>query len=304
MRIVVTGIRGQIAASLRERGSIAGHDVIALGRPTLDLSDPVAAIPVILDAAPDAIVSAAAYTSVDRAESQPDLAMAINGTAAGKLAEAAAQARVPLVHISTDYVFDGMKPTPYLEDDLPAPLSVYGVSKLAGERAVTAASDDYAILRVGWVYSPFGSNFVKTMLKLAETQDSIRVVADQRGGPTSALDVADAILQIAARLRADKRRDLRGTFHMPPSGEASWADLAEAVFRNAAEHGLPSSRVERIAATDYATAARRPVNARLDGAKLQRVYGIALPHWTESLSDCIGRIAARAATDRKFEPQR
>jgi dTDP-4-dehydrorhamnose reductase len=301
MRIVVTGVWGQIASSLRERGPAAGHEVIALGRPVLDLSNPETAIPAILAAASDIVVSAAAYTAVDQAESEPGLAMAINGSGAGKVAEAAAQAGVPLIHISTDYVFDGKKLTPYLESDSTAPLCVYGATKLAGERAVAAASDDHAILRVAWVYSPFGGNFVKTMLRLAETRKDVRVVADQHGGPTSALDIADAILQVAERMMTDRSRELRGIFHMPPSGEASWADFAEEIFRDAGTRGCHPCRVERIAAADYAAPARRPMNSRLNGDKLRHVYGISLPHWAQSLDDCMGRLEASVAAQRALE---
>ena len=228
MRIVVTGGPGQLVLSMAERGLIAGHAVIAVGPPELDLSAPDgdAVYAVLAAANPDAIVSAAAHTAVDRAESERELAFAINATGAGAVARTAARLDVPLVHVSTDYVFSGDKAEPYLESDPTGPTGVYGASKLAGEDAVRASGGDFAILRTAWVYSPFGANFVKTMLRLAESRDEVSVVDDQRGCPTSALDLADAAIAVLANLKARPDPALRGLFHATGSGEGSWADLA------------------------------------------------------------------------------
>lgn len=288
MRIAVTGQYGQVAASLADRG--AAMEVVLLGRPTLDLLDRDRVLTAIRRARPDVIISAAAYTAVDKAEAEPDLAMRINGDGAGYVAEAAASLRVPLVHLSTDYVFDGALARPYREDDATGPTGAYGRSKLAGEERVLAACPNSAVLRTAWVYSPFGANFVRTMLRLGETREDIGVVADQHGNPTSALDIADALVLIACRLHADPTPKLRGVFHMTGGGEATWADFAEAIFAGAQHHGRNPVRVNRIAAADYPTAAKRPANSRLDNTKLRDAFGISLPDWQDSLSACLDRL--------------
>ena len=239
---------------------------------------------------PDVIINAAAYTAVDKAEAEEDLALRVNGEGAGHVAEAAARIGVPLLHLSTDYVFDGALDRPYREDDQTGPISVYGRSKLIGEKRVAERCPDSVILRTAWVYSPFGANFVRTMLRLNEMRDEVGVVADQRGNPTSALDIADALLAVAMRMRADASPLLRGVFHMTGSGEATWAEFAEAVFENAHARGRRLTRVKRITTANYPTPARRPANCRLDNAKLRRVYGLALPEWRASLAVCCARL--------------
>lgn len=187
-------------------------------------------------------------------------------------------------------VFDGSLDRPYREDDATGPTGVYGRSKLAGERRVAGIHSRSAILRAAWVYSPFGANFVRTMLRLAQTRDDIGVVGDQRGNPTSALDIAEALLRVAQRLVADPSSASTGVFHMAGTGEASWADLAEATFAIAARHGRPRPNVRRIATADYPTAARRPANSRLDTTKFASVFGFSLPEWTQSLPVCVERL--------------
>ena len=296
MRIAVTGKAGQVVTSLVERGAATGHEVIALGRPELDLADPASVVRVLEAAAPDAIVSAAAYTAVDRAESESDLVHAVNGTGAGAVAEAARTLGVPLVHVSTDYVFDGTLRRPYAESDPTGPIGVYGASKLAGEQAVLAAyGDNSAVLRVAWVYSPFGANFVKTMLRLARDRDEVSVVADQLGNPTSALHIADGIIRVATNMVADSYPELRGVFHMTASGEASWADFAEAIFAASAAWGGPSARVKRITTADYLTPAKRPANSRLDCSLIAKAHGVVLPEWRQSLESVMARLHAAAA---------
>ena len=296
MRIAVTGKTGQVVTSLIERGAAAGHEVVALGRPELDLADPASVLRVLGAAAPDVIVSAAAYTAVDKAESESELAHAVNGAGAGAVAEAAKVLSVPLVHISTDYVFDGKLDRPYLETDPTKPTSVYGASKLAGEKAVSAAyGDNSAALRVAWVYSPFGANFVKTMLRLAGDRDEVSVVADQQGNPTSALDIADGILRVATNMVANSYPELRGIFHMTTKSEASWADFAEAIFAASAARGGPSARVKRITTADYPTPATRPANSRLDCSLIAKVHGVALPDWHGSLETVVARLHAATA---------
>ena len=294
MRIVVSGVAGQVARSLVERGMALGHVVLPLGRPHLDLaSGDAEAIRAVLEMTrPEAIVSAAAYTAVDKAESEPELAFAINATGAGHVAQAAASLGVPLVQLSTDYVFSGDGSRAWREDDPTGPQGVYGATKLAGERAILAACPNSAVLRTAWVYSPFGSNFVKTMLRLAETRDEVGVVAEQIGNPTSALDIADGVLAVAANLIGRADPALRGVFHMAGAGEASWADLAEAVFAASAARGGPAAQVRRIAASDYPTPARRPANSRLDCTRLAGIHGVRLPQWRGSLETVIDRLVS------------
>jgi dTDP-4-dehydrorhamnose reductase len=291
VRIVVTGREGQVVRALVERGALAGHHIVALGRPDLDLTADRHTIVAAIEAArPEAIVSAAAYTAVDKAEAESDLAFAVNAAGAEAVATAAARLAVPLIHLSTDYVFDGTKPTAYDEGDATGPTGVYGASKLAGEQAVLAAHDNVAILRTAWVYSPFGANFVKTMLRLAGDRDELKVVGDQRGNPTSALDIADGAIAVVEKLAASRDPALRGIFHMSGGGEATWADFAEAIFAASAWADGPSARVTPITTADYPTPARRPANSRLSGDKLAAAYGVRLPDWRISLTDIVERL--------------
>jgi dTDP-4-dehydrorhamnose reductase len=278
---------------LQERAPEAGISVVSLGRPEFDLERPETLAPALDAARPDIVVNAAAYTAVDLAESEEDTALTVNGAAAGAIAAAARALGVPVIQLSTDYVFDGRLQRPYREDDATAPVSAYGRSKLAGELAVAAAAPDHAILRTAWVYSPFGRNFVRTMLRLGAERQEVSVVADQTGCPTSALDIADAVLHVSRNLLS--RPDdvgLRGVFHMAAEGEASWAVMAEAIFADAATLGRGAVRVRPIATADYPTPARRPANSRLDSAKLAAVHDVRLPHWRGALRDCVTRLIA------------
>ncbi len=291
MRIAVTGKTGQLVIALAERGPLSGHEIIALGRPELDLADPASVLRAIEGARPDAVVSAAAYTAVDKAESDPDLAFAVNGAGAGVVAQAAKALGVPLIHISTDYVFDGTLDRPYVEGDAPCPTGVYGASKLAGEEAVLSTyGENSAVLRVAWVYSPFGGNFVKTMLRLASDRDEVGVVADQIGNPTSALDIADGVIKVATNMVSDSYPELRGLFHMTASGEASWADFAEAIFAAATAQGGPGAKVRRIGTVDYPTPAQRPANSRLECRRIADAHGVILPPWQGALETVITRL--------------
>ncbi len=293
MHLLVTGTQGQVARALIERGAAMGVAIEALGRPEYDLLEPSRIAAAIAATSADVVVNAAAYTAVDKAESEPEIAMAINRDAAGVVAAAAAKRGLPIIQLSTDYVFAGTLDRPYREDDPVAPINAYGDTKLAGERAIAAANPAHIVLRTAWVYSPFGANFVKTMLRLGETRATIKVVADQWGSPTSALDIAEAILAIAGRLRAAPRGPrLFGVFHLVGSGVATWADFAEAIFAEAERYGRNPVDVARIATTDYPTLARRPANSRLDSAKLHEIYGVRLPDWRASLAPCVARLVA------------
>jgi dTDP-4-dehydrorhamnose reductase len=288
LRVVVTGRQGQVVRSLTGAGPEFGVEVVTIGRPELDLALPAAVEPLLAAAQPDIIVNAASYTAVDRAEQEPDTATAINVAGAGAVAAASAKLKVPLIHFSTDYVFDGSKATPYTEEDPVAPTSVYGASKLAGERMIAAALTNHVILRTAWVYAPYGKNFVRTMLTLAQTRDEVRVVADQIGCPTYAPDIAVATIAIARNLldRPDDAR-LHGTFNLTGSGETSWADFAAAIFTYLKGKGMRTPILTPITTAEYPTPARRPANSRLDCAKLRRVHGIELPSWTASLPTCL-----------------
>lgn len=298
MRIVVTGREGQVARSLAERAPVSGHELVRLGRPELDLAnDPDAIADVLAKARPQVIVSAAAFTAVDKAESERELAFAVNERGAGAVARAARRLGVPVVHLSTDYVFDGEKAAAYVESDSTGPTGAYGESKLAGEVAVRSEQPASAVLRTAWVYSPFGANFVKTMLRLANDRDTVRVVADQRGNPTSALDIADGVIAVAENL-ASEDEAYRGVYHMTAAGEATWAEFAEAVLAVSARAGGPSAKVERIATADFPTAARRPANSRLDSGRLAQVHGVRLPDWKDSLPAVVERLLGEKEDQR------
>jgi len=291
VKIAVTGKTGQVVTALIERGALAGHQIVALGRPELDLADAATILPQLEAAAPDVVISAAAYTAVDRAENEAALAHAINGAGAGAVARAAKALDIPLVHISTDYVFDGTLDRPYREEDATGPTGVYGASKLAGEQVVLSEyAGNSAVLRTAWVYSPFGANFVKTMLRLAGDRDQISVVTDQFGNPTSALDIADGILRVAGNLVARSDPALRGIFHMTAGGVASWADFAEAIFAASRRHGGPSADVIRIGTVDYPTPAVRPANSRLDCGLIARTHGVVLPDWLNALEQVMAHV--------------
>ncbi len=291
MRIIVIGKEGQVARSLAERARAHGAQVVLVGRPKLDLADPSGIEDALIETGGDVIVNAAAYTAVDQAESAPELAEAINGIGAGVVAGTAAAMNVPLIHLSTDYVFDGTADHPYREDDPVAPLGAYGASKLLGEEAVAAEAGNYAILRTAWIYSPFGKNFVKTMLRLAGDRDEIGVVADQQGSPTSALDIADGVIAVSRNLlERPEDGNLRGVFHMAGSGFATWAEFATEIFALSARLGGPSAKVRPIATAHYPTPAKRPLNSRLDCTKLKEVHGVALPRWRDSLEPCVKRL--------------
>ncbi|MGV2979691.1 dTDP-4-dehydrorhamnose reductase [Camelimonas sp. ID_303_24] len=297
MRILVTGTEGQLARSLLERAEAANDlSVVAMGRPDLDLTRPHAIAGALTGIDCDVIVNAAAYTAVDQAESEPELALAVNCDGAEAVAQAAALAGIPFIQISTDYVFNGQKDGAWTEDDSPDPLSVYGKTKLAGEMAVQAAAPRSVILRTAWVYSPFGKNFAKTMLRLAETRDELSVVADQTGAPTSALDIADGVIAVARNLVAHPDdTKLHGVFHMTAAAGGAaptWGDFAEQIFMASRELGGPSARVRRITTAEYPTPAARPRNSLLDCTRLQQAHGVSLPSWQKPVMDVVRRVLA------------
>lgn len=293
MRIVVTGREGQVVRSLIERATHQRSiELIALGRPEFDLTSTETVSEAIYAAKPDLVVSAAAYTAVDLAEDEPELAHTINAVGARIVAQAAAAIGVPVVHLSTDYVFSGEGDRPYTETDPTGPRSVYGQSKLEGEMAVAAANPRHLILRTAWVYSPFGKNFVKTMLKLAESRDTVSVVSDQWGNPTSALDIADAILRVADRLRTDPAFDAFGIYHLAGSGDTNWSSFAREIFAASSKKGGPHAEVRDILTAEYPTKAARPLNSRLSTDKFFDAFDWRAPKWNFSLAHMIDKLVS------------
>lgn len=290
MKVLVFGQSGQLALALRDQAMAAGHLATCLGRETLSIANGAAVIDAVRAHAPDLIVNAAAYTAVDKAESEPDAAFAVNRDGTRNIAAAAQAADIPFIHVSTDYVFDGSGDRAWREDDATAPLGVYGASKLAGEQAIAdLAPARNAILRTSWVFSPYGANFVRTMLRLGADRPELRVVADQRGRPTAAHDIADAILLMAPFV-ADGTA--RGIHHFGGAEPTTWHAFAQAVFASAARHGRPVPIVHPIATAEYPTPARRPANSVLDCRRYLALPGAALPDWRLALDRTVDALLA------------
>jgi dTDP-4-dehydrorhamnose reductase len=279
IRILQFGATGQVAHEIL-RAADARFAVRALARDDADFLHPQQVANAVTRCDADVVVNATAYTAVDKAEIDEAAAQNVNGDAVGALARACAARDMPLIHLSTDYVFDGTKAAPYTEDDPPHPVSAYGRSKLAGEVAIRAAGGRHAIVRTSWVYSARGNNFVKTMMRLGKERPEMRVVDDQHGAPTAAASIARAILTMAGRVVQAPAEECSGTFHYTDAGETTWRRFAEAIFARA---GM-DVRVIPITAADYPTPARRPANSRLDCAKIERVYAVARPRWQDGLA--------------------
>ena len=269
-----------------------GGRVRVVGRPAFDFDRPGTIAAVLAAERPALVVNAAAWTAVDGAEAEPDAAARANRDGPATLAALCADLGVPLIHLSTDYVFDGTKGAPYVETDRTAPTGVYGQTKLEGEQAVLAACPQAVVLRTSWVYASLGKNFVRTMLTAAQKTSTLRVVADQRGCPTSARDLADAVLTVAARVQAGWEPALGGVFHAAGTGDTTWYGLAQAVFDAALRHGRVRPTVEPITTADYPTPAHRPADSRLDCSKLARVYGVTLPPWQGAVQRVVDELLA------------
>jgi dTDP-4-dehydrorhamnose reductase len=293
MRILVIGRSGQLARALELRGAGQGR-IRRLGREVVDLTIPGQAEAAILAERPGLVINAAAYTAVDDAETNRDAAFRINGQAVGEIAAAADAIGAALIHISTDYVFDGTKPGAYVETDPVSPANVYGASKRAGEIAALAGNARTIVLRTSWVYAPWGRNFVLTMLRLAREHARLRIVGDQFGTPTSALDLADACLTIAPRLaEASGDSSLWGLYHFAGSGTCSWADFAAEIFKVAGQRGGPMPAIERIGTADYPTPAPRPANSALDCTKFETAFALKTTAWPAALARVMEMIAGR-----------
>ena len=276
MTLLVFGKTGQVARELQ----VLEPNAVFLSRDDADLSDPATCAAAIERYKPSAVINAAAYTAVDKAEDEEAVAEAINGDAPGAMAAACAALGVPFVHISTDYVFDGTGTRPWEPSDPTGPLGAYGRSKLAGETAVAAAGGVYGILRTSWVVSAHGSNFLKTMLRLGAERDALTIVADQIGGPTSAADIADACLRMVEGLKGGAAS---GVYHFSGGPDCSWADFAREIFRQA---GL-TCEVRDIPSSDYPTPAPRPKNSRMNNSATEAVFGISRPDWRASVADIL-----------------
>jgi dTDP-4-dehydrorhamnose reductase len=287
--ILVAGKNGQLARCLRDTAVLRNVPLVAIGRPELNLENGEGIDRVMAAVEPSAIVNAAAYTAVDPAEAEPQRAFGVNCDGAALLADAAARCGISFIQISTDYVFDGSKRSRYREDDVPDPLNVYGSSKFASEAAVLAACPGAVVIRTSWVYSPYGNNFVRTMLRLSETELVVKIVDDQRGTPTSAADLAAAILAIVERLRSAKGDG--GIYHLAGEGETSWHGFAAAIFAGLARRGRRVPRLQAITTAEYPTPACRPKYSCLDSSKAERVFGVRLPPWRSSLEACLDQLA-------------
>lgn len=283
MKILLTGKNGQVGWELQRTLCTLG-DVMALGSAELDLSDPDAIVRLVRDLKPDLIVNPAAYTAVDKAESEPELAMAVNGRAPGILAEEAKRLGALLVHYSTDYVFDGSKASPYVETDVPNPLNVYGRSKLEGERAIQAVGGRHLIFRTSWVYGLRGKNFLLTMMKLLQEREALNVVDDQVGAPTWSRLIAEGSAQAVV---AAEKSGLSGLFHMTSAGAGSWFDFTAAIVGALAPQCGRLAAPNRIASSGYPTPAERPLNSRLCCDRLATQAGIRLPDWRQALDLCL-----------------
>jgi dTDP-4-dehydrorhamnose reductase len=288
MKILVFGAGGQIGREVCRAAWPPRYAILPLDRKAVDITNSAAVSAMLDRETPDLAINLAAFTAVDRAESEPEVAWAVNCAGAAHIAAACDESATPLIHLSTDYVFDGRKAEPYREEDAVGPLGVYGRSKEAGERAVRAAAARHVILRTAWVFGAYGANFVKTMLRLAARRPVLRVVADQRGCPTAAADIAAALIVIAEHIERSEAK--WGTYHFVGAGAASWHGFAEAIFDLAAPQLAARPQVEPIATDQYPTPARRPVNSVLDCRKIAEAFGIRPPPWRVGLASVIREV--------------
>jgi len=287
MKILITGQHGQVSQALQQQLQGLG-ELIILGRDQLDLANPEQIREQIRAQRPNLIINTAAHTAVDLAESEPDAAFAINAIAPGILAEEAKALGIPLIHYSTDYVFDGSKPAPYTEADTPNPLGVYGQSKLAGEQAIAAVGGEYLILRTSWVYSNHGKNFLLTMQRLLQEKPQMRIVADQIGAPTWAGTIADSTRALIERWQAGTPGPW-GVYHLTAQGETSWFGFAQTIGEHLRAQGRACAELEAIPSSAYPTPAQRPLNSRLDCSRLQQQWHVSQPQWQDALRECLAQ---------------
>lgn len=288
--IAVLGASGQVARALHRAGTLADTPLIVAGRPAVDINELPSLAAFFSTSRPRLVINAAAYTAVDKAESDEEAARNANEDGPARIATLCALMDVPLIHISTDYVFNGKKTSPYVEDDERAPLNVYGRTKSAGEDAVRRTHAKHIIVRTAWIYGPEGQNFLKTMLRVAAERDVLRVVADQQGTPTSADDLAAALLRIAGQVEAQGNSAPFGTYHLVSGGETTWFGFAQEIFAKAAKQGRKIPHLEAITTADYPTPAERPRYSVLDANKIREAFDITLPPWQDGVATCLKRM--------------
>ena len=298
LRILVVGARGQLARGLERSGARDGHTVFCRGRPDADLTDPLSLQRLVTELTPDAVVNAAAYTAVEKAEEERSAAFAVNAEGVESLARLCRDRDLPIIHVSTDYVFDGTRRSPYGEAEAIAPLGVYGASKAAGDAAIRGLCDRHVILRTAWLYSMEGQNFLTTMLRLGAMRDELSIVNDQHGTPTWTHDVADAILTILGTVISSEQDGLWGTYHLTADGATTWFGFAAEVFRLAQAAGHKVPRLKAIATADYPSAVRRPLYSVLDNSKIATAFGIRLPEWQSSLARCFAESQSAASSTK------
>ncbi len=291
MKVLVTGCYGQVGTELMALAKAYGHETIGFDYDTLDITDQQAVQACVQKEQPDVLINAAAYTAVDKAEDDKDAAKAVNATAVGYLAQACKVLDIPLIHISTDYVFDGSKEGAYIESETVAPLGVYGETKLEGEVLVRSLCEKYYIFRTSWVFSAHGNNFVKTMLRLGAEREELGIVADQRGKPTSAREIARVIYEVLA-----SHKNAWGIYHLAQANAVTWFDFAQSIFDEAKQQGLPLrvKQVNAITTADFPTPAKRPQNSELDCSKLETTFNIELQPWNVSLAEVIKMLSEKS----------
>ncbi|MFG1402761.1 dTDP-4-dehydrorhamnose reductase [Xanthobacter sediminis] len=292
MRILLLGAGGQLGREITDRASARGVELTGLDHTALDICDPAAVARALEAHRPDVVVNAAAYTAVDKAESEPEIAARINAFAPAHIAERCERYRTPFIHVSTDYVFDGTKPAPYVEQDPVAPIGVYGRTKAAGESAVRSATERHIIVRTSWVYGAHGHNFLKTVLRLARERDRLTIVADQHGCPTATHDLAEALLTAAAAAVAGEAR--WGTYHFAGDGATTWHGFAAEIVRVAGPRLGRTPEVAPITTADYPTPAQRPANSRLASDLFQRTFGLRAAPWQERVAEVVDTLLAEA----------
>lgn len=296
-KIIVFGKNGQVGQEL-QRAILSGKnnhtydECLFLGRDDIDLTNPEALSTRLLQESPAAIINAAAYTAVDKAETEPEIAMAVNAKAPEIMALYAQEQKIPFIHISTDYVFNGTKTSSYTENDPIAPINIYGKSKAEGETAIMATHAPAVILRTSWVYAQKGNNFIHTMLRLGQERETLNIVSDQIGAPTNAADIALAILHILPQIQHKQDSMIQPElYHMSANGYGSWHEFAQLIFNEAEKHGIKVPlNVGEIPSSAYPTPATRPLNSRLDCTLIEKEYGVSLPHWKDSAIKCITTI--------------
>ena len=286
MKILITGARGQVGTELVAQATARGHEVHAFGSKELDISNPEQVMQIVQDVQPDVLINAAAYTAVDKAETEQALAYAVNASGSENLAQACKIQAIPLLHISTDYIYDGEKTTPYRETDKPNPTGVYGASKLAGDQKIAQIWPKHIILQVSWVFGEAGNNFVKTMLRLAEQRDELSIVNDQFGAPTSAKAISSCLLDIIDTPQFNSAQCPWGTYNFQSDPGVSWYDFSQEIFLQAKKQGIidKTMKLNPIPSSEFPTPGKRPANSKLNGEKLQKNFNISPANWKADLS--------------------